>query len=97
MKRKYVDTWQAFKRLTRIGFPQHFQIVQFPNLLLIAASITGYASRNVGGAAHNYLQTTAYMTMTVWAYEEIVSGSNWFRRLLGTFFMIVVLLHITHR
>jgi hypothetical protein len=28
--------------------------------------------------------------MTIWAYEELVHGVNWFRRLLGLAFMILL-------
>jgi hypothetical protein len=31
-----------------------------------------------------------HLAMTVWAYEELVHGSNWFRQLLGGAFMIIL-------
>jgi hypothetical protein len=70
--------------------------VQFPNLPLIIAFVAGRVSHYLHGEAHMYALATAYLAMTIWAYEEIVSGSNWFRRLLGTFFIVIVLMHVAH-
>jgi hypothetical protein len=37
-----------------------------------------------------YLTSMVHLAMTVWAYEELVHGSNWFRQLLGGAFMIIL-------
>jgi hypothetical protein len=34
--------------------------------------------------------------MTVWAYEELVHGVNWFRRLLGLAYMIIWVVRVAH-
>jgi hypothetical protein len=44
--------WRGYQRLTRLGFPQQFQIVQFPNLPLIIAFAAGTAERFVHGPDH---------------------------------------------
>ena len=28
--------------------------------------------------------------MTIWAYEELARGTNWFRRLLGLIFVVIL-------
>ncbi len=92
--RAYVPRW--FTRLTAIGFPRRFPIVQFPNLPLIGAFLAGQSTRFIGGMAHGYLISVAYLAMTVWAYEELVRGVNWFRRLLGLVFTIVLIMRVAH-
>lgn len=34
--------------------------------------------------------------MTIWAYEELTHGSNWFRHLLGAAFMIIITIRVAH-
>lgn len=88
--------WHAFSRLTQLGFPRQFQLVQFPNLPLIVALLAGQARHLVPGADARYLSSVTYLAMTVWAYEELVHGSNWFRHLLGLAFVIIVFLRVAH-
>lgn len=87
---------QTFKSLTKLGFPQQFQIVQFPNLPLIIALVAGRSSNYLHSMAHDYSLSVAYLAMTIWAYEELVSGSNWFRRLLGVSFLGIEVVHVAH-
>lgn len=86
----------AFKRLTTLGFPRRFPIVQFPNLPLIGAFLAGEAGRLVRGPNHSFAASVAYLAMTIWAYEELVHGVNWFRRLLGLMYLIVLVVRIAH-
>ena len=88
--------WLAFKRLTTLGFPRRFPIVQFPNVPLVAAFVAGEAGRFVGGTAHSFTRSAAYLAMTIWAYEELTAGVNWFRRLLGLAYMIILLVRVAH-
>jgi hypothetical protein len=53
-------------------------------------------SHYVNSTAHSYTLSVAYLGMSIWAYEELVSGSNWFRRLLGTAYMITMIAHVAH-
>ncbi len=85
---------QAFLRLTTLGFPPHFQIIQFPNLPLITAFGAGLASHVVAAAGRPYLTSVSYLAMTVWAYEELVHGSNWFRRVLGIAFLVIITIRV---
>jgi hypothetical protein len=88
------QVWQGFQRLTRIGYPPRFQIVQFPNAPLLIAFGAGIAHHFVAGTTGRYLQATTYLALAVWAYEELVRGSNWFRRLLGAAFLVIVVVRV---
>lgn len=86
--------WRLFKRLTRIGFPQRFPIIQFPNAPLIIAFIAGMVAADTHGLDHAYAQSVSYLAFAVWAYLELVSGVNWFRRLLGLGYTISTIVHL---
>jgi hypothetical protein len=88
--------WRGFERLTKLGFPPRFPIVQFPNLPLIIALIAGEASHFVSGTDHAYVLSASYLAMTIWAYEELANGSNWFRHLLGLAYTIILILRVAH-
>jgi hypothetical protein len=83
-----------YTQLTRLGFPARFPLVQFPNLPLILAFVLGTASRFVAGVDHNYLRAASYLAMTVWAYEELAHGTNWFRRVLGLAFVGILVTRV---
>jgi hypothetical protein len=82
--------------LTGLSFPRRFPIVQFPNLPLIAAFLAGEAGKFLHGGADSYAASVSYLAMTIWAYEELVRGVNWFRRLLGLAFVILQIARVTH-
>ena len=84
----------AFRRLTGFGFPQRFPIVQFPNLPLIVAFLAGRAGAFLDGTEHSYAASVSYLAMTIWAYEELVHGVNWFRRVLGLTFVILLIMRV---
>ena len=86
--------WQGFKRLTQVGLPRRFPIVQFPNAPLIASFIAAQAAGQTHGAAHAYASAIAYLAFTIWAYEEFVHGVSWLRRLLGLGFAISTIVHV---
>jgi hypothetical protein len=86
----------ACKRLAELSFPRRFPIVQFPNLPLIVAFLAGGAGRFLDGSAHSYAAAVSYLAVAIWAYEELVNGVNWFRRLLGLAFVILMIVHLAH-
>ena len=86
----------VFTQLTRLGLPRRFPIVQFPNVPLLAAILAGRATDIVNGRAGSYLLAVSYLAMTVWAYEELIHGVNWFRRLLGLVFAILLIMRVAH-
>jgi hypothetical protein len=83
-----------FKRLIALGWPRSFPIVQFPNAPLIMAFLAGQVAERVHGQAHADASTISYLTLTVWAYEELVHGVNWFRHLLGLAYVISTAVHL---
>jgi hypothetical protein len=96
IKESRTRAWQAYQRLTALSFPRRFPIVQFPNLALIVAFAAGWAARFLHGSAHSYAVAVAYLAMTIWAYEELVHGVNWFRHLLGLVFVILLIMRVAH-
>jgi hypothetical protein len=91
-----LSLWRAFRHLTELGFPRRFPIVQFPNLPLIVALLAGVAGTYVHGSAHSYAASVSYLALTIWAYEELVHGVNWFRRFLGLTFLILLIMRVAH-
>jgi hypothetical protein len=48
------------------------------------------------GSEHSYAASVPYLALTIWAYEELVHGVNWFRRLLGLTFVILLIMRVAH-
>lgn len=90
-KERLLRVWPTYERLTELSFPRRFAIAQFPNLPLIAAILAGEIGKFLDGRAHSYAASVSYLAITIWAYEELVHGVNWFRRLLGLAFMIILI------
>lgn len=86
--------WRLFKRLTRIGFPKRFPIIQFPNGPLVVAFVSGMVAGKLHGLGHAYAQSLSYLSLGLWAYLELVSGVNWFRRLLGLGYATSTFVHL---
>jgi hypothetical protein len=86
----------AFRRVKKFSFPQRFPIVQFPNLPLIVAFVASEAEHVLSGAEHPYARAVSYLAMTIWAYEELVDGVNWFRHLLGLAYMLIMIVRVAH-
>src|ERR1700730_3297174 len=87
--------WAGFKRLTSLGFPRRFPLVQFPNLPLIVAFIAAEAAPGLHGDAHFDARAVSYLGMTIWAYEELVDGVNLFRRLLGLTYGVIMIVRVS--
>jgi hypothetical protein len=94
LRARLISARQAFKRLTELGFPRRFPIVQFPNLPLIVALLAGEAGSFIDGAGHRYAVAVAYLATAIWACEELVQGVNWFRHLLGLVVAIVLIMRV---
>lgn len=63
--------------------PRRFPIVQFPNLPLILAGLAGTAAKLADRPYAPVARLVSNLALLVWALEEVISGANWFRRLLG--------------
>ena len=81
-------------RRGQVGWPRRFPIAQFPNPPLLLAFAGAGLAAVAGGTAHDVGRAVFIVGLGVWAWEEAVSGVNWFRRLLGVgaFAWIVVAL-----
>ena len=88
------DLWPRYKRLTQLGWPRRFPIVQFPNVPLIVAFLAGEVAHLARGSTHTDASALSYLVMTVWAYEELIHGVNWFRHLLGLGYAIFTAVHL---
>jgi hypothetical protein len=86
--------WPRYRRLTQLGWPRRFPIVQFPNVPLIVAFLAGEVAHLARGSAHADASALSYLAMTVWAYEELIHGVNWFRRLLGVAYLGSTVVHL---
>jgi hypothetical protein len=65
------------------GWPRRFPIAQAPSPPLQAVILAAAARRALDGAASRHAETAYDVALTVWAWDEAVRGTNWFRRLLG--------------
>ena len=83
-----------FKRLTALGWPRSFPIVQFPNAPLIVAFVAGEVAGTAHGSVHADASAVSYLALTIWAYEELTDGVNWFRHLLGLAYVISTITHL---
>jgi len=86
--------WHALQWLRALSFPRRFPIVQFPNLPLALAFVSGEVAHRSSGALHAYALSISYLAMAVWAWLELTDGVNWFRRLLGAFYVASTSLHL---
>ena len=89
-----VAAWGRFKRLTDLGFPRSFPIVQFPNEPLIVGLVAGLAAKYLHGPRHPYAMALGQLGIAIWAYGELAQGVNWFRRLLGLAFVIITVMTV---
>ena len=68
--------------------------MQFPNAPLIIAFLAGAAAARTHDPAHAYLAAISFLAIGIWAYEELLHGVNWFRRLLGLGYVILQVVRI---
>ena len=71
--------------------PRRFPIFQFPNRPLVTSATAclvawaGERGQLGPGLRHAspFARLVGELALLVWAFEEIASGANWFRRVLG--------------
>ena len=66
-----------------IRLPRRFPIFQLPNSPLIVAALAGAAARLANCRYSPVARLVSHLALLVWAVEEVTTGANWFRRLLG--------------
>jgi hypothetical protein len=84
------------RRVMGFGWPRDFPLVQFPNVPLIAAFASGQVAAMTHGAGHADARAVSFAAMTIWAYEELVDGVNWFRHLLGLVYITSTAVHLAN-
>ena len=84
----------AYRRVRGFGWPRRFPIAQFPNNALITAFVAGQLAGMLHGVGHFDARAVSYLAMTIWAYEELAHGVNWFRHLLGLAYVISTFAHL---
>lgn len=65
--------------------PRRFPIFQFPNPPLIAAMLGAAVAKTAPEPLARLAKLVSRLALVVWSAEEIATGANWFRRLLGVF------------
>lgn len=63
--------------------PRRFPIFQFPNRPLIVAVVAAAMAKLSAGPYSRPALLVSRLALIVWGLEEVGSGANWFRRLLG--------------
>ena len=58
-------------------------MAQFPNPPLLLALAGSLLARFSSGSGHSTGRGVFYVGLSVWAWEELTAGVNWFRRLIG--------------
>jgi hypothetical protein len=67
-----------------VDLPRRFPLVQFPNRSLILAALAGAVARLAGRRPYAPVaESVSHLALLIWALQELFSGANWFRRLLG--------------
>jgi hypothetical protein len=76
------------------GWPARFPVVQFPNAPLLVALAGWAVALASDGSVHAYARATFYAGLAAWAWEELASGTNWFRRALGAAGFVYVVVKV---
>lgn len=84
----------GYRRVRGFGWPRRFPVAQFPNNPLIVAFVAGQLATMLHGAGQFDARAVSYLAMTIWAYEELANGVNWFRHLLGLAYIISTGVHL---
>ena len=83
-----------YGRLARWAWPARFPIVQWPNAPLLVALAASVTSRLTHGVGRTYASSVFYIALSIWAYEELARGVNWFRRLLGAAILVYIVVRL---
>ena len=84
----------GYRRVRAFSFPRRFPIAQFPNDPLIVAFLAGQLAMRLHGSVSVDAHAVSYLAMAVWAYLELADGVNWFRHLLGLYYLVSTGVHL---
>ncbi|MDB5182790.1 MAG: hypothetical protein JWO47_574 [Candidatus Saccharibacteria bacterium] len=71
----------------------HFAIWQMPNIPLFTWLIATILAKVVqNGKTHDLVTTAAFGALFAWALMEILTGVNYFRRILGLVVLVMLIL-----
>ena len=80
------ERWRRGSR----GWPASFPVAQLPNAPLLVALGGWLVAAATHGSIHAYARSLFYAGLAAWAWQELVSGANWFRRALGAAGLVYV-------
>jgi hypothetical protein len=80
--------------MTTRGWPARFPILQPPNPPLWVALAGLLVAALTDGSVHAYARAVFYTALAAWAWQEMASGVNWARRLLGAGFLLLVVVRV---
>lgn len=69
----------------------HWAIASAPNLPLIVWFVAMLASKLFNGRPAQFASTVAFGALFTWAWLELFSGVNYFRRALGLVILVAVI------
>jgi hypothetical protein len=84
------DLWRRGQR----GWPAAFPVAQLPNAPLLFALVGLLIAALASGSVHDYARGAFYAGLAAWAWEELASGINWFRRVLGVAGLVYVVVKL---
>jgi hypothetical protein len=76
------------------GWPARFPVAQFPNVALLVYLVAVLVRRE-SATLHDPAWAISQVALTIWAFEELVHGANWFRRVLGAVVLAGVVVGLT--
>jgi hypothetical protein len=68
--------------------------MQFPNAPLLVALAGLLVAAVTDGSAHAYARAVFYAALAAWAWQELTTGLNWARRVLGAAALLFVVLKV---
>ena len=86
--------WAALWGRGQAGWPARFPVAQFPNvpaLVFLAATLVTHLA---SGWLHDGAGALSRVALTIWAYEELARGTNWFRRCLGAGVLVSIVVSL---
>jgi hypothetical protein len=76
------------------GWPPGFPVLQPPNAPLLAALGGWILAALTDGSVHAYARAAFYVGIAAWGWEEVTSGVNWVRRVIGAGGLVYVVVKV---